>query len=162
MRIAFISRNIASTVHLKNTSAYAGQHSSSGNNNVATITNFDPSIPSTVNNLLAYRPNYTDNIIHKSGLAGMFVNIEGLFPCVVGPPEYQSVCKLFTFEGDGFRNGHTVIDAADRGNNFDFFNGTNIATYGFAFTGCPTFSTECFPLGARYSIVCLLPRNRCG
>ena len=56
-----------------------------------------------------------------SGLAGMFVNIEGLFPCIAGPPEYQPVCKLFMFEGDGFRNGHAVIDAANRGNNFNFF-----------------------------------------
>ena len=133
MRIVFIytrTFNIASSVKLRNvSSAYTGQHSSTGNDIVATIANFDPSIPSTVENLLAYRPNYTD--VHMSGLAGMFINgIEGLFPCVAGPPEYQPVYKMFTFEGDGFRNGHTAIDAADMGNNFDVFNGTKIATYG--------------------------------
>lgn len=102
MRIVFITRNIESTVQLRNilSSAYTGQHSSAGNAIVATIPNFDPSIPSTVKNLLAYCPNYTD--VHMSGLAGMFVNIEGLFPCVTGLPEYQPICKLFTFEGDGF------------------------------------------------------------
>ena len=91
------------------------------------------------------------------------MNIEELFPCATGLPEFFPVCKLFTFEDDGFRNGHAIIDTADHGNySIVIFNGTNIATYGFAFTGCPTFTTECFPNLADFSIVCLLPRNRCG
>lgn len=73
----------------------------------------------------------------------MFVNniIEQLFPCTAGwLLEYYPVCKLVTYEDNGFRRGHAVIDTADRGNDIHVFSDTNIATYGFAFTGCPILS----------------------
>lgn len=147
-------------MELRNISAASGQHSGGGSNIIATINSFNPSSSSTASNLLAYRPNFVD--LHTSGLAAVFVNIEGVFPCVVGSPEYHPVCKLFTYEEDGFRNGHAVIDAADIGNNFNIFSGSNRATFGFAFTGCATLTTDCFPVFSQYSIVCLLPRDRCG
>ena len=161
-KVALISRKSFSTVHLINISSYTARQAAWDGQSgiVATIANFDPSVPSTVGNILAYRPNFVD--AHGSGLAGMFVNIEELFPCTAGTPEYSPVCKLFTYEDDGFRRGHVVIDTADHGNGIHAFNGTNIATYGFAFTGCPTFTNECFPNLVEHSIVCLLPRDRCG
>ena len=68
---------------------YTGKHSSTENDIIATIANFDPSIPSTVENLLAYRPNYTD--VHMSGLAGMFINgIEG-FICSLVLLDHQNI-----------------------------------------------------------------------
>ena len=57
---------------------------------IATLNNFNPLTASTsTNNLLAYRPNYQDS--HTSGLAALFVNIEGVFPCVAGTPEHYLV-----------------------------------------------------------------------
>ena len=147
-------------MELRNISAATGQRSGGESDVIATISNFDPSSSSTVGNLIAYRPNFND--FHTSGLAALFVNIEGVFPCVAGSPQYHPVCKLFTYEEDGFRNGHAVIDAADIGNHFRIFNASNLATYGFAFNGCATFTTDCFPVFSQYSIVCLLPRDRCG
>ena len=160
-KVALITRASTTTVRLINISSYTAQEAAwPGSGVVATIANFDPSMPSTVGNVFAYRPNFTDT--HASGLAGMFVNIEQLFPCTAGWPEYFPVCKLFTYDDDGFRRGHAVIDTADHGNSFQVFSGNNIATYGFAFTGCPTFTYECFPNLVEHSIVCLLPRDRCG
>ena len=128
--------------------------------NIATLNSFDPSIASTsTNNLLAYRPNYQDS--HTSGLAALFVNIEGVFPCIAGTPEYYPVCEVFTYDEDGFRNGRALIEAADCGNNIQIFGGTS-ATFGFGFSGCSTMTTDCFSYYTEYTIVCLLPRNRCG
>ena len=155
----YISKG-STAIELRNISAATGQHAGGGSDVIATITGFNPSNSATVGNLLAYRPNFRD--LHTSGLAGLFVNLEGVFPCIVGTPEYHPVCKLFTYEEDGFRNGRAVIDAADIGNNFNVFTGTNRATFGFAFSGCPTFTNDCLPNFTQYRIVCLLPRDRCG
>ena len=156
LKVALIKKINTNTVRLINISSYTAREAGV----VATIANFDPSMPSTVGNVFAYRPNFTD--AHASGLAGMFVNIEQLFPCTAGWPEHFPVCKLFTYDDDGFRRGHAVIDTGDHGNHFQVFSGNNIAIYGFAFTGCPTFTHECFPNLVEHSIVCLLPRDRCG
>ena len=159
VRLLYISKG-SSSFELRNISTTTGQHVGGSSNVIASISNFNPSSSSTASNLLAYRPNFRD--LHTSGLAGMFVNLEGVFPCIAGTPEYHPVCKLFTYEEDGFRNGRAVIDAADIGNNFNVFSGTNTATFGFAFSDCPTFTNDCFPSFTQYSVVCLLPRNRCG
>ena len=150
----------SSSIQLRNISSNRAQHAGGGSDVVATISNFNPSNSATASNLLAYRPNFRD--LHTSGLAALFVNLEGMFPCIVGSPEYHPVCKLFTYEEDGFRNGKAAIDAADIGNNFNIFTGGNRATFGIAFSGCPTFTNDCFPTSTQYSIVCLLPRDRCG
>ena len=160
VRLLYVGKGASPTIELRNISSNTGQHAGGASDVIATISNFNPSISATASNLLAYRPNYVD--LHTSGLAGLFVNLEGVFPCIIGTPEYHPVCKLFTYEEDGFRNGHAVIDAADIGNDFNVFTGTNRATFGFAFSGCSTFTNECFPTHTQYSIVCLLPRDRCG
>lgn len=127
---------------------------------IATLNNFNPLTASTsTNNLLAYRPNYQDS--HTSGLAALFVNIEGVFPCIAGTPEHYPVCEVFTYDEDGFRNGRALIEAADCGNNLRIFSGT-AATFGFGFSGCSTMNTDCFAHYTEYAIVCLLPRSRCG
>ena len=127
--------------------------------NLAVLNNFDPSTSSTsTNNLLAYRPNYSDSQTSRLGV--IFVNIEEVFPCVAGTPEYYPVCKTFTNDEDGLRNGRAIVDAADCGNNILIF-GSNSAVFAFAITGCSTMNTGCFPIYADYSIVCLLPRSRC-
>jgi hypothetical protein len=156
--LLYISKG-GSAIQLRNISSATGQHAGGSSDVIATISSFNPSNSATASNLLAYRPRYVD--LHTSGLAGLFVNLEGVFPCIVGTPEYHPVCKLFTYEEDGFRNGRAAIDAADIGNNFNIFSGGNQATFGFAFTGCPTFTNDCFPSFSQYSIVCLLPRDRC-
>ena len=138
-------------VVLKNLSVATGQHT----NEIARMT-FNPSISSTSsNNLLAYRPSFAD--WHTSGLAAIFVNIQGIFPCLSKPP----ICKIFTYEDDGFRNGHAIIEGGDGSTDFGDAFGNNIPTFAFAFSGCPTMSNDCFPTYWECSIVCLLPRNVC-
>ena len=146
----YIAR-LTSSVEIRNVSTYTGGASQP----IATLTNFNPATSSTSsNNLLAYRPNYNDH--HSSGLAAFFVNIEQVFPC-----NPSATCSLFTHEEDGFRNGRAVINAADGGNDFRVF-GQGITTFGFAFSGCSQMTTSCFAISTEYTIVCLLPRNRCG
>lgn len=143
---------LSSSVQINNISAYSGSVISPP---IATLTNFNPARSSTSsNNLLAYRPNFNDH--HGSNLAAFFVNIEEIFPCNPGVS-----CSLFTHEEDGFRGGRAVINAGDGGNNFPVFS-TTTTTYGFAFSGCSQMTTSCFPVSTEYTIVCLLPRSRCG
>ena len=126
--------------------------------------NFNPTSSSTSsNNLLAYRPNFADH--HTSGLVAIFINIRDIFPClgnirsnVSGP-----ICKIFTYEDDGFRNGHVIIESSvtDTSTQFGAVFGDNIPAFAFALSGCPTMNNDCFPVGVEYSVVCLLPRNWC-
>ena len=131
-----------------------------GGDIIAVIDNFNPSISSrSTNNLLAYRPNYSDS--HTSGLAAMFVNIERVFPCIAGTFRFYPACKTFTSDEDGFRNGRAIIDVADYGNHFTIF-GSGVSVFVFAVTGCSTMNDDCFPIYTEQTIVCLLPRSRCG
>ena len=115
------------------------------------------------NNLLAYRPRFTDD--HSSNLAGVFINLEGVFPCleqVTTSQKYHQICHVFTNEEDGFRSGKALIDAADTGNSFHIFNSFSaILTYGLAIQGCPEFNRTCFPSWQAISVVCYLPRASC-
>lgn len=149
-----------SAVQLRNISgSNIGYYIRSTGNLIAELDNFNASTTSeSSNNLLAYRPNYSDS--HSSGLAVIFVNIEKVFPCVAGKPEYHPVCKTFTSDEDGLRNGQPIVDAADRGNDITIF-GSNSAVFAFAIMGCSTMDTDCFPILTDYSIVCLLPRSKC-
>ena len=63
------------------------------------------------NNLLTYYPNYTDS--HTSGIATLFFNLVVAFPCLNALSSYPPICKVFTFDDDGFRNGHAIIEASD-------------------------------------------------
>ena len=56
----------------------------------------------STNNILAYRPKYSD--FHRSRLAGIFVNIEKIFPCIA-KTNYVPICSIFTSEENGFRKG---------------------------------------------------------
>ena len=112
------------------------------------------------NNLLAYRPRYNDG--HGSNLAGIFINLEGVFPCLVPLTNYYPICHVFTEEEDGFRNGKALIDAGDIGNNLRIFSSSsNILTYGLAIQQCPEFNTTCFPEYLSFSVACYLPRSAC-
>ena len=99
---------------------------------------------SYTSNLLGYRPRFND--YHGSGLGAIFINIEGVFPCVAPLASYYPICSTFTEEGDGFRNGIAIIDSADIGNHFRIFStSVDIVTYGIAFQQCPELNTTCFP-----------------
>ena len=120
------------------------------------LTSFNPAAASTSpNNLLAYRPNFSG--LHGSNLGAFFINIGAHYPCLGSG---AAVCSVFTFEEDGFRGGRALISAADSGNNFPIFGRT--PTFGFAISGCPQITLSCFSVSTEYSIVCLLPRDRCG
>ena len=113
------------------------------------------------NNLLAYRPRFND--LHGSGLAAIFINLEGVFPCLEPLHDYYPICHVFTDEEDGFRDGRAVIDSGDDGRNFRIFNSSaaNILTYGIAIHDCPEFNTTCFPTYHSFSVACYLPRAAC-
>ena len=143
---------------------YSANHStllSSDSSQLAQISLSDSSLAATSsNNLLAYRPSYND--YHSSNLAGIFINLEGVFPCLAPLTNYNPICRVFTEEEDGFRNGKALIDTADIGNDFRIFSASsNILTYGLAIQGCPVFNTTCFPNYHSFSIVCYLPRASC-
>ena len=118
----------------------------------------DPSAPQT-STLLAYRPQYED--FHDSGLAGLFVKIEDVFPCTQTYFDYEPVCSVFTREEDGFRKGKRIIKAADIGNNINVFsNGAsfgNEAVFALAVEDCPEMNEDCLHSWAQFEIVCMLP-----
>jgi len=124
----------------------------------------DASQPSTsTDNTLAYRPNFAD--YHQSGLAGVFLNLEKLFPCASTDDKYP-LCSTFTFEEDGFRNGKAIIEAEDIGNSIGFriFSSTEDSlTYGFAFQGCSQLNglDGCMPKYFDMAITCQLARSAC-
>lgn len=124
-----------------------------------TISNVSQQVTSS-NNLLAYRPRFDDH--HDSNLAGIFINLEGVFPCLESLSSYYPICRVFTEEEDGFRNGRALIDAGDIGNNFRVFSSnSNILTYGIAIQECPEWTTSCFPTYHSLSVACYLPRGVC-
>ena len=143
---------------------YATNHStlrSTDSRQLAQITISNSSQAQTSpNNLLAYRPSYND--YHNTNLAGVFINLEGVFPCLVPLTTYNPICRVFTEEEDGFRNGRALIDAGDIGNNLRIFSSSrSILTYGIAIQECPEFDTTCFPQYLSFTVVCYLPRSAC-
>ena len=124
-----------------------------------TLTSTAQAVTST-NNLLGYRPRFNDH--HNSNLAGIFINLEGVFPCLAPLTDYNPICTVFSEEEDGFRGGKALIDSGDIGNNFQIFSSTtNIKTYGIAVQDCPEFNTTCFPVYHSLSVACYLPRAAC-
>ena len=112
------------------------------------------------NNLLAYQPRFADT--HNSNLAGVFINMEGVFPCLQLLSDYYPKCQVFSEEEDGFRGGRALIGASDYGNNIRVFSSTSeISTYGFAIQECPEFNTSCFPTYHELTVACYLPRAAC-
>ena len=124
-----------------------------------TLTSTAQAVTST-NNLLGYRPRFNDH--HNSNLAGIFINLEGVFPCLAPLTNYYPICTVFSEEEDGFRGGKALIDAGDIGNNFRIFSSTtNIKTYGIAIQDCQELTTTCFPEYHSLSVACYLPRAAC-
>ena len=143
---------------------YATNHSTllvSDSMQLAQVTILDSSQGQTSsNNLLAYRPRYND--YHNTNLAGVFINLEGVFPCLAPLTNYYPICRVFTEEEDGFRDGRALIDSGDIGNHLQVFSSsTNILTYGIAIQQCPEFNTTCFPEHHSFTVVCYLPRSAC-
>ena len=112
---------------------------------------------SQTSSLLAYRPKYND--FHKSGLAGLFVNVQEVFTCTAGIKDWEPVCDIFTREEDGFRKGNAFIQAADMGNNILVFGGKSV--WGVAVQNCPELNNGCFPNYLHFEVVCMLPRCQC-
>ena len=73
----------------------------------------------SLNNVIAYRPRFSD--YHNSNLAGVFINLEGVCPWFEQVTNYNPICRVFTNEEDGFRNGKALINTADSGNDFRIF-----------------------------------------
>ena len=113
------------------------------------------------NNLLAYRPRFTGDL-HNSGLAGVFINMEGVFPCLQSLSTYSPICQVFSNEEDGFRGGKALIGASDMGNSIRVFSSTSyILTYGVVIQDCPEWNTSCFPNHHSFAVACYLPRATC-
>ena len=141
------------TVELRH---FSGSVYSRGGTIIDSISLSNPAI-NVSSNYLAYRPNYSD--YHSSGLAGMFINMAAMFPCIAGG---SPVCRIFTLEEDGFKRGRVYIESADIGNNFQIFStSTGTATYGFAVQGCTQMDSTCLPSYHNLVITCLLPREQC-
>ena len=108
--------------------------------------------------LLAYRPEFPD--YHDSGLAGLFVNIQEVFPCTREIEDYEPVCNTFSREEDGFRKGKAFIQAGDIGNNIGVF-GSDTSVYALAVQDCPRLDDSCLPNYLQVEVVCMLPRCQC-
>ena len=114
-------------------------------------------------NIIAYRPRYQDISIRghggSSSTAGLFINMECAFPCTRAYANFMNnpVCKIFTYEEDGFRSYRSIIEVADGGNHIRIFSQSTSdisATYGFGVQGCAEFTESCFPTSHQLMIVC--------
>lgn len=128
----------------------------------AEIPMLNSSVSAASNNLLAYYPNFRD--AHRSGMAAILINMVEAFPCIDTLPRssYLPVCKVFTYEDDGFRGGRAIIEASDSGNGFNVFNGTIKGVFAFGIADCPELNLDCFPRYVEYVVSCYLPRSNCG
>ena len=129
---------------------------------ITSVSVSNPALRSTSsNNLLAYRPNYNDAHAGNSNLGVVFLNLNGIFPCV--PPETRIPCGVVALEEDAFSGGQVFLQAIDRGNSFRIFSSSqNLYTYGMAVQGCPQLTTSCWPTHVERGITCQLPRQYCG
>ena len=131
---------------------------------IASVSITNPAMSRTSsNNLLAYRPNYND--VHAgSNLGVVFLNIEGIFPCINHlSPEALVPCGVLALEEDGFVGGQVFIQAMDRGSHFRIFSTSReFYTYGIAVKGCSQLTTSCWPHLVEKGITCQLPRQYCG
>ena len=152
-----MSENRQLKLHAKNHTTLQN----SDDTELATVSLSNPSQAVTSsNNLLAYRPRFAD--YHNSNLAGVFINLESVFPCLQSLSSSSAICQVFSHEEDGFRGGKALIGAGDIGNSFRVFSSTSdIVTYGVAIQECPEFTTACFPTLQSFSVACYLPRAAC-
>ena len=149
----YLAVHSSRTVYLKH---HSGSDFSRQEPPIDSISLSDPAIDVTSTHL-AYRPSYSD--YHGSGLAGMFINMEAVFPCFTAG---TIDCRMFTHEEDGFNGGNVIIESGDSGNEFQIFStSTDIATYGFAIQGCTQMDSTCLRTKFEVGIICLLPRAQC-
>ena len=111
---------------------------------LASLSLSDPSQDQTSNSTLAHHPNYAD--YHSSGLAGIFVNIEEVFPCTAGIENYNPVCSKVIREEDGFMCGGDPLVTLETLTVF----GYGIVTYGLAIQNCSELTFDCLPLFLQY------------
>ena len=109
------------------------------------------------NNLLAYRPSFSDT--HSSNLGTILLNMRGIFPCL-GPGSDTAICGPFTRDDDGFNEGRSLVHTMDAGNDISVFG--NTLTYAIAVEGCPQLNTDCLPSWYSFTVTCQLPRQSCG
>ena len=107
---------------------------------------------SSRNDILAYRPNYRNN------LATILIHVEAVYPCAT--QYYQISCKLLPNEDNNFRGGQAILEAMDDGRNLGAFSRT---TYAFALQGCSQINTTCYTSGLIYefTLMCLVPNSVC-
>ena len=108
----------------------------------------------STNNLLAYRPNFSDQ--HGSNLGAIFLNLLSIFPCSNAVTSNPMICSLATREEDGFNQGRVLLPAQDH--HFDVF-GTSVLSLGVAVQGCPQLTTACLPDGYTFAVTCQMPRS---
>ena len=122
------------------------------------ITDYSQSATS-LDNLMAYRPSYSS---HSSTLAALFLNIQGIFPCLAHVPQYNPLCYLMAHEEEGFRTGRSFLEAADEGEEMRIFGSTDdLPTYGIAIEECTQFTDTCWPAHAAIAVSCQLPYQHC-
>ena len=127
---------------------------------IASVSVSDPALASTSSNdLLAYRPNYDDFHNGNSNLGVVFLNLNGIFPCV--PPATYIPCGVVSMEEDAFNGGQVFLQAIDRGNQFLIFNSA-VFTFGIAVKGCSQLNPSCWPTWVQKGVTCQLPRQNCG
>ena len=120
--------------------------------NTTTVSNSSSVAVSSANNILAYRPNYRNN------LATILIHMEAVYPCATS--SNQISCKLLPREDDDFRGGEAILEAMDDGN-LRVFSGT---TYAFALQRCSQISTTCGYNSAYnyvFNLMCLVPSSVC-
>ena len=122
---------------------------------LASISLSDPAMSVTSSNdLLAYRPNYSDT--HGSNLGAIFLNLLSIFPCSNAVTINPMICSLATREEDGFNQGRALLPAQDL--QFGVF-GANVLSLGVAVQGCPQLNTACLPDGYTFAVTCQMPRS---
>ena len=121
----------------------------------STINTPSSSSSTSTDNLIAYRPSYSDP--HRSNLGTIFINLDAIYPCIATSQDIS--CKLFPNEDDGFRGGKAILEAMDDNSAF----GSGSPSFSFAFATCSQISYSCISTSHRIDLrlVCILPSSRC-
>ena len=85
------------------------------------VSNFSLPVNST-NKLVVYRPRFQR--VGSVRLAGLFFNMEEIFPCINEDEDYRPTCGMLTREEDGFNPVRNFIQTGDGGNTLRVFSTT--------------------------------------
>ena len=128
---------------------------------LAAISLSNPSSVTSSNNLLAYRPRFVD--AHNSNLAGVFINMEGVFNAFnhsLITFQYVKSSLMRRMASEAAKLWLVLVMMVY--NHFRVFSTTSdILTYGVAIQDCPEFNATCFPIRLSFNIACYLPRAVC-